>query len=98
MSIQFEILDPTPAVKEKISIGGKIVGTVFPYTPSYIANSEELKFQAQLNLSNCMNPGGFGPTKEAAVIDAMKNGNETAKKMLEELAVLASEILAEKGV
>ena len=82
-----------PAVKqvaqrEEIILNCRKIGVIFPY----VGYNNDNKFQVQLHLSNCMNPGGFGYTKEEAIKDALKNAAEMVATFAAEVSELRSEM------
>jgi len=87
MKVTFEPAIKQVAQREEIILNGRKIGVVFPYD----GYNNDHQFQVQLHLSNCMNPGGFGYTKEESIKDALKNAAEMVITFTAEVSALCAE-------
>jgi hypothetical protein len=88
MKIIFQPAEPQAAIRESIILNGREIGTIFPYSSEY----NTAKFQAQLKLGSVFYPGGFGMTKEEAVLDAIKTATDQAAIYTADVAALRAEL------
>lgn len=83
MEVEFAPAAPQAATEENIIVAGEVVGTV------KTAQHDPTRFHAALDLkrvSRYLGPiQGFGPTREAAIIDAFRSGEANARTMISEI-------------